>query len=102
MVLGGEGLLTFHTRAGGSTCCQVSAVSVSLRVLVRSWRRTDKLVQVLLDEGLLTPEELEAAIATQIGSSRVSFLGGREIWVKGVLDLGVDPRWDAFALSVYA
>ena len=49
--------------------------------------------QVLLDEGLLTREELEAAIATRIGSSRVSFLGGREIWVQGVLDLGVDPRW---------
>lgn len=48
---------------------------------------------MLLDEGLLTREELEAAIATRIGSSRVSFLGGREIWVKGVLDLGVDPRW---------
>lgn len=57
---------------------------------------------MLLDEGLLTPEELEAAIATQIGSSRVSFLGGREIWVKGVLDLGVDPRCGAFALLVYA
>ena len=47
---------------------------------------------MLLNEGLLTREELEAAIATRIDSSRVSFLGGREIWVQGVLDLGVDPR----------
>ncbi|KAK9841815.1 hypothetical protein WJX81_004881 [Elliptochloris bilobata] len=58
----------------------------------QEWNVSRQDLDVLLDEGLLTPEELESAVATQIDSSRVSFLGGREIWVKGVLDLGVNPR----------
>jgi len=66
-----------------TTCCKGAR---------KELQRLRAAAQALLDEGLLTREELERAIATRVGASRVSFHGGDELWVQGVLDLGVDPR----------
>jgi lycopene cyclase CruP len=39
----------------------------------------------------LTPAELEQAIATQYDRARIGFGGEAEVWVKDVLNIGVDP-----------
>ena len=48
--------------------------------------------QVLLQLGLVTPDELTAAIATEFNPTRISFHGGTEMWLRDVLNLGVAPR----------
>ncbi len=57
----------------------------------QEWNISEQELAVLLDLELLTPTELELAIATKYNPARVSFLGGKEVWVKDVLNIGVDP-----------
>ena len=57
---------------------------------VQEWNISRQELGVL--EGLLSPEELEAAIATEYNPGRIGFRGGRDIWVRDVLNLGVSPR----------
>lgn len=45
----------------------------------------------LVEQGLLTPEELEKAIATEYNPACIRFLNSPEIWVRDVLNIGVDP-----------
>jgi hypothetical protein len=86
---------TRATSAQPLTCSPYAHYARAQRTLLwcsRELQRLRAAAQALLDEGLLTREELERAITTRVGSSRVSFHGGEELWVQGVLDLGVDPR----------
>lgn len=58
----------------------------------QEWNISRGELQVLLDLGLLTPAELESAIASEFNPIRVGFLGGEDIWTSNCLNLGVHPR----------
>ena len=62
-----------------------------LRGRDQEWNISRQELEVFLELGLLSPEELEKAIATEYNPARVSFLEGRDIWVNDVLNIGVDP-----------
>ena len=62
-----------------------------LRGRQQEWNISRPELEVLLELNLLTTQELEQAIATKYNPARVSFAGGREIWVEDVLNIGVDP-----------
>ena len=62
-----------------------------LRGRAQEWNTSRSELQVFGDLGLLTAEELEVAIATEYSPARVAFHGGVELWVEGVLNIGVDP-----------
>lgn len=62
-----------------------------LKGRLQEWNISRKELSTFLTLGLLTPEELEAAIATEYNPARVSFCGGQEVWVRDVLNIGVDP-----------
>jgi lycopene cyclase CruP len=57
----------------------------------QEWNISRQELQVFLQLNLLTDAELERAIATQYNPARVSFHGGKEVWVENVLNIGVDP-----------
>ncbi|WP_017651481.1 hypothetical protein [Fortiea contorta] len=57
----------------------------------QEWNISRKELAVFVELELLTEEELEKAIATEYNPARVSFLGGKEIWVENVLNIGIDP-----------
>ncbi|MGF1540368.1 MAG: NAD(P)/FAD-dependent oxidoreductase [Pleurocapsa sp.] len=57
----------------------------------QEWNISEQELAVLVDLELLTPTELERAIATKYNPARVGFLGGKEVWVRDVLNIGVDP-----------
>ncbi|MBR8827264.1 MAG: FAD-binding oxidoreductase [Gomphosphaeria aponina SAG 52.96 = DSM 107014] len=62
-----------------------------LRGREQEWNISRQELKVFLDLDLLTEEELAQAIATEYNPARVSFYQGQEIWVKDVLNIGVDP-----------
>jgi lycopene cyclase CruP len=62
-----------------------------LRGRDQEWNISRKELQVFLELDLLTDEELEQAIATEYNPGRVSFHNGMEVWVRDVLNIGVDP-----------
>jgi lycopene cyclase CruP len=62
-----------------------------LRGREQEWNISRQELQVFLDLDLLTEVELEKAIVTEYNPARVSFLGGKDIWIKDVLNIGVDP-----------
>ncbi|NMG07498.1 FAD-binding oxidoreductase [Brasilonema sp. UFV-L1] len=62
-----------------------------LRGREQEWNISRKELQIFVELGLLTDAELEQAIATKYNPARVSFYGGTEVWVKDVLNIGVDP-----------
>jgi lycopene cyclase CruP len=62
-----------------------------LRGREQEWNISRQELQVFVELGLLTPEELERAIATEFNPVRVSFSQGEDIWVRDVLNIGVDP-----------
>lgn len=62
-----------------------------LRGRDQEWNISRKELQVFIELGLLNEAELETAIATEFNPVRVSFQGGDDIWVKDVLNTGVDP-----------
>lgn len=62
-----------------------------LRGRDQEWNISRQELEVFLELNLLTEAELEQAIATQYNPARVSFLGGSDIWVRDVLNIGVDP-----------
>jgi lycopene cyclase CruP len=57
----------------------------------QEWNISRSELGVLVNLALLTPAELEQAIASEFNPVRVSFLGSPDLWVKDVLNLGVDP-----------
>jgi len=62
-----------------------------LRGRDQEWNISRKELEVFLELNLLTEEELEKAIATQYNPARVGFLGGKDIWVTDILNIGIDP-----------
>lgn len=62
-----------------------------LRGRDQEWNISRKELRVFIELGLFSEEELERAIATEFNPVRVSFRGGSDIWVKDVLNTGVDP-----------
>jgi lycopene cyclase CruP len=62
-----------------------------LRGRQQEWNISRQELQVLVALELLTEAELAQAIATVYNPARISFLGGSDIWVKDVLNIGVDP-----------
>ncbi len=62
-----------------------------LRGRDQEWNISRQELQELVDLDLLTPDELEMAIATEYNPARISFTGGKDIWVNDVLNIGVDP-----------
>jgi lycopene cyclase CruP len=57
----------------------------------QEWNISRKELDALLELDLLSSEELEQAIATTYNPARVGFHGGIELWVKDILNIGVDP-----------
>lgn len=62
-----------------------------LRGRDQEWNISRQELQTVLELGLLTPEELETAIATEYNPARLAFHEGIELWVNNVLNVGVDP-----------
>ncbi len=62
-----------------------------LKGRTQEWNISRHELQILLELELLTEAELENAIATEYNPARIGFLGGKDIWVKDVLNIGVDP-----------
>ncbi|NJR40821.1 MAG: FAD-binding oxidoreductase [Leptolyngbyaceae cyanobacterium CSU_1_4] len=62
-----------------------------LRGRQQEWNISRQELQVLIALDLLTEAELDKAIATQYNPARLSFHLGIELWVKDVLNIGVDP-----------
>jgi lycopene cyclase CruP len=62
-----------------------------LRGREQEWNISRQELQVFLELELLSKDELETAIATEYNPARVSFFQGSEVWVKDVLNIGVDP-----------
>ena len=57
----------------------------------QEWNISCKELDVLLELKLLAPEELNKAIATVYNISRIKFAGGKDIWIKYVLHVGICP-----------
>lgn len=62
-----------------------------LRGREQEWNISRKELEVLIDLNLLSEVELKTAIATEYNPARLSFPNNIEIWVKDVLNIGVDP-----------
>ncbi|MGB7417353.1 MAG: FAD-binding oxidoreductase, partial [Thermosynechococcaceae cyanobacterium] len=62
-----------------------------LRGRDQEWNVSRTEMITLVELGLLSLEQLEATISSQFNPLRVKFHGGREIWVRDVLNLGIDP-----------
>ena len=56
----------------------------------QEWNISRDELTTFVELDLLTPEELEQAIATEYNPARVGF-GEKDIWVEDVLNIGVDP-----------
>lgn len=62
-----------------------------LRGREQEWNISRHELQVFEQLNLLSPEELEKAIATEYNPARISFPDIPDIWVRDVLNIGVDP-----------
>jgi lycopene cyclase CruP len=62
-----------------------------LRGRDQEWNISRRELEVFLELELLSAAELEQAIATEYNPARVSFFQGHEVWVKDVLNIGIDP-----------
>lgn len=63
----------------------------TLRGRQQEWNISRQELEVLLELELLTPAELDRAMVTQYNPARISFLGNPEVWVRDILNIGVDP-----------
>jgi len=57
----------------------------------QEWNISRDELETFIELDLLTSKELEIAIATEYNPARVGFDPDNEIWVKDVLNIGVDP-----------
>ena len=62
-----------------------------LRGRAQEWNISKQELDVFIELDLLTETELEMAIATVYNPARVGFQGGKELWVKDILNIGIDP-----------
>ena len=58
---------------------------------VQEWNISRAELQVLVTLGLLSESELEQAIACEFNPNRIQFGEGPALWVRDVLNVGVDP-----------
>ncbi|KAG2423187.1 hypothetical protein HXX76_010955 [Chlamydomonas incerta] len=49
-------------------------------------------LEVLVELGLLSAEELRGCVISEFNPIRVGFMGGEDVWTQDVLNLGVHPR----------
>ena len=57
----------------------------------QEWNISRAELAVLVELELLTEEQLETAISSEFNPNRIQFMGGPAVWVKDVLNAGVDP-----------
>ena len=57
----------------------------------QEWNSSRLELRELIELGLLTAEELEGAIASEYNPVRIKFDGGKDYWVRDVLNVGVSP-----------
>ncbi|KAF8071129.1 sirt2 [Scenedesmus sp. PABB004] len=57
----------------------------------QEWNISRKELQELVELDLLTPAEAESAIAIEFNPVRAGFAGGKDVWTKDILNLGVKP-----------
>ena len=62
-----------------------------LRGREQEWNISRKELDAFLELNLLTAAEIEKAIATEYNPARISFANTPDIWVRGVLNIGIDP-----------
>ncbi|HIK18067.1 MAG TPA: FAD-binding oxidoreductase [Leptolyngbyaceae cyanobacterium M33_DOE_097] len=62
-----------------------------LRGRQQEWNISRRELQTFVDLQLLSEAELDQAIATQYNPARIQFFGGSPVWVRDVLNIGVDP-----------
>lgn len=62
-----------------------------LRGREQEWNISRHELEVLRELNLLSAAELEKAIATEYNPARISFPDSEDIWVRDVLNVGVDP-----------
>ncbi|MFH7244771.1 MAG: NAD(P)/FAD-dependent oxidoreductase [Spirulina sp.] len=63
----------------------------TLRGRDQEWNISRREMVELVELGLLTEAELEDVIASAYNPARIQFLGGDPLWVRDVLNVGVDP-----------
>lgn len=63
----------------------------TLRGREQEWNISRQELDVFIELNLLSPEELENAIATEYSPARISFPNTPDIFVQGVLNIGIDP-----------
>jgi lycopene cyclase CruP len=62
-----------------------------LKGRVQEWNISRAELMVLVEMELLSDAELETAIATEYNPARIAFPNTPDIWVRDVLNIGVDP-----------
>ena len=62
-----------------------------LRGREQEWNISRKELDAFVELNLLSVAELENAIATEYNPARISFANTPDIWVRGVLNIGIDP-----------
>ena len=62
-----------------------------LKGRIQEWNISRKELETFIELNLLSSEELKRAIATEYNPARISFPNSPDIWVKDVLNIGVDP-----------
>ncbi|MEG4317658.1 MULTISPECIES: FAD-dependent oxidoreductase [unclassified Microcoleus] len=62
-----------------------------LRGREQEWNISRKELDAFLELNLLTTEEIDKAIATEYNPARISFTNTPDIWVRDVLNIGIDP-----------
>ena len=62
-----------------------------LRGREQEWNISRRELETFVKLQLLSEEELDEAIASQYNPARITFNGGKELWVRDVLNVGVDP-----------
>lgn len=57
----------------------------------QEWNISRQELDIFLELNLLSGDELEKAIVTEYNPGRIGFLGGKDIWVRDILNIGIDP-----------
>lgn len=65
----------------------------TLRGRDQEWNISRRELETFIELGLLSEEGLKEAIASSYNPARITFTGGKELWVKDVLNIGVDPKY---------
>ncbi|MEG5039925.1 MULTISPECIES: FAD-dependent oxidoreductase [unclassified Microcoleus] len=63
----------------------------TLRGRDQEWNISRKELDAFLELNLLSVEEIEKAVATEYNPARISFANTPDIWVRDVLNIGIDP-----------